>query len=466
MKTQAGEAPRRRRKGGQQRRHPTPAALERFARGTAGRRQARLVVAHLLTGCQRCRKALAALAKGDPSGGAQDDGARELAYRRAFERATAAARHRAEEMKQEAAASRGALPRLSGQPRSRQLLLVRNSRSLRSWSACEILLADGSPPERGQEAARVAQGELALSVALDLEQERYGEGPVTDLRARAAAELARALHLAGRADDARELLGDAFVLLEQGTGDPLVRARIYDVAASVLPAGEAPERAASYLERAFHLYRRFGDEHMAGRLLVKRATRAGLRGEPAGRLKLLVEAAFLIDPHRDRLLAWTSIQNMLWGLVELRRFAAAEELLEESRYLSVEFDDGPQAYRLAWLEGRIAGGLGRAAAAEGGLVTACQGFLATGQVVDALLVAMDLARLLVPQRRWVEGQMLFESMLGCMQSGGMGREALAAVEAVRGALRRREVPLFLIDETTRQLEGLQQESPSPSAADG
>jgi tetratricopeptide (TPR) repeat protein len=465
MKAKAAVAPRRHGKGRPPQRHPTPAALARFARGTAGRRQARQVVAHLLAGCSECRRALAALAKGE-RGGAQDESARERAYRRAFARATVAARHRAEEMQQEDAASRGAMPRLSGQPQSRQLLLVRNSRSLRSWSACEILLAGGSSPGSGQPAARVAQGELALSVALDLEQERYGEGPLTDLRARAVAELARALQLAGRSDEARELLGDAFVLLEQGTGDPLVRARLYDVAASVLPAGEPPERAARYLERAFHLYRRFGDEHMAGRLLVKRATWAGLRGEPAGRLELLVEAAFLIDPHRDRLLAWTSIQNMLWGLVELRRYAAAEELLGESRYLAVEFDDGPQAHRLAWLEGRIAGGLGRAAAAEEKLLAACQGFLATGQVVDGLLVAMDLARLLVPQRRWAEGQLLFEGMLGRLRSGGMGREALAAVEAVRGALRRREVPLFLIDETARQLEGLQQEPRSPSAADG
>lgn len=430
--------------------HPPASALVGFARGKLEQGEARWVVAHLLSGCRQCRAALGQSALG-ALGRAPWEAKDATPYARAFERAKMAVQQRIEDLAREEKASRQAVPRLASLPRARQWLLVRNSRYLRSSALCEALWAEGLAGERASPTRMIELAELALGVAFELEKERYGDGLVTDLRARAAAELANALRLAGRPQVAREIMAAALELAGNGTGDPLLRARIYDLAAPLFP-GEEPEGAASrLLERAFHLYRRFGDEHLAGRILFKRAIASEAAVEPSGRLKLLVQAADLIDPQRDRWLAWASIHSMLWGLVELGRYRAAAELLEESRELYAEFAGRLDARWLARLEGRIAAGLSDAARAEDKLLAAYDEAIGDGDLVHALLVAMDLAALLLPQERLVEARWLIEDLLGCAEGAGLEGELVSALELLRDHLGRPGEATALVAEMSKLL---------------
>lgn len=428
--------------------HPPAAILAGFAHGEVEQHEACWVVAHLLGGCRRCRTLVLAAGglPGNSSGAAEP-----TPYALAFERAKSAARRKTVELAREEQASRQAVPRLASLPRARQWLLVRNSRHLRSVALCEALwsesLADGrTVPER-----MVDLAELALGVAFELEKERYGDGLITDLRARAAAEMANVLRLAGKLQAARETMAAALELVENGTGDPLLRARIYDLAASLFPGEEADGIAPRLLERAFHLYRRFGDRHQAGRVLLKRAIAAAGEAEPTGRLELLVQAADLIDPQRDRWLAWASIHSMLWGLVELERFRAAAELLEESRELYAEFSDRIDRRWLSRLEGRIAAGLSDSKRAEEKLLAAYEEATAAGDLHHALLVAMDLADLMLRQDRAMEARVLIEDLLQAVRGARLGEELTSALGLLREHLERPEDALSLVEEVSKIL---------------
>ena len=89
-------------------------------------------------------------------------------------------------------------------------------------------------------------------------------------------------------------------------------------------------------------------------------------------------------------------------LCQRGEFAAAAELVAANRPLYEELGDSWVGTRLAWLEARIARGLGDAEAAERHLRAALNAFLGEGNGFNAALAALDLGRLLLEQGRTVE----------------------------------------------------------------
>jgi hypothetical protein len=74
----------------------------------------------------------------------------------------------------------------------------------------------------------------ALEVAQHLEPDVYGEKVVADLQAQAWADLGNALRVADKLSLATIALQKALELRKQGTGSPLLRARLAELTASLL----------------------------------------------------------------------------------------------------------------------------------------------------------------------------------------------------------------------------------------
>jgi len=422
--------------------HPDPAVLGRFARGEAQGEEVRGVVRHLLRRCTECGTALAQVAPElvlpDPRQ------CLELSYQDAIHRAAAVARARVGQLNKEHPVSRDFVVTLQSQPRARKLLLLHNSERGRAWGVCEELMAASFEQRHENPARMVELADLAFRVASDLDAERYGATPVIDLQTRAAAELANALRVGEQMEQSLKVMLGALQLLQHGSGDPLLRARVYDLAASVLRHRQRIGLTVALLERAFHIYRRLGEDHLAGRILLKRAITEGHRSEPLACLDLLVQAVELIDPRQDRHLAWLAIHNLLWGLVELGRCEAAAELLAESQSLYDEFSDRLNVLTRLWLEGRIASGLGREHEAEARFFDAIEGFNRVGKHLDAAMVSLDYALLLGRQGRLREVQGVINDILSTFRAMKREREAIAALLVLQDALERQRVPFYLI----------------------
>src|SRR5262249_15698707 len=90
--------------------------------------------------------------------------------------------------------------------------------------------------------------------------------------------------------------------------------------------------------------------------------------------------------------------------------------------------------RRAWVEGRIARGLGQVAEAEALFVVARDGFLAEGIPYDTALVALELALIYAEQGRSAELKRLAAELVPIFSSQQIHREALAGLGFFRRAV--------------------------------
>lgn len=424
-----------------QKTHPKKAVLRSFARSEASSEEVREVVRHLLRGCEACGRTLAEVAPELYRRGPVEEP--ERVYEEAMVRAVETAQARSSALRREKAGATRFVPSLCAQPRPRRLMLLSNSDRGQQWAVCEDLLEASFECRLESPQQMVELAELAFRVAVRLDPERYGRAQVIDLQARTAAELANALRVADKHEEALETMVGALQMLKHGSGDPLLKARVYDLASSLLLQRQRVGLSIDLLKRSYRIYRRFGDQHLAGRSLLKRAVSEGYK-TPAASLALLVEAVELIDPYRDRHLAWTAVHNLLWGLMEIGRYEAARELLEESRPLYEEFSDRRNVLLRLWLEGRLAAGLGHLEQAEMYYIEAYMGFNRAGRPYNAALVQLDLALLLGSQGRLDEVRSLVGEILATFRALKSEREAIAALLMLKDNLDRHGVLPYLI----------------------
>lgn len=430
--------------------HPDPASFERFLDPVTPREEKRLIVAHLLRRCPECRATLARVLE-------RLDVSRDPDYLPGLDRAIAsaseAALRRRSELAREATFAERFVERLRQASRAQQRLLIANSAQGRWVSVCEELLAQGFALRHDDVFLMAELIGLAFEVALDLDEERYGRLPVIDLRVRAAVEFANALRVTEQMDLALLTLDTAARMLPMSSGDPLLRARLFDVAASILMQAQQWQIAIDLLRDVHRLYLRLGDRHLAGRTLVKMASAEGLRNETVRTIELHLAAATLIDPRRDRELVWSLVHGLLWALADLEQYTFLRSLFEECRGLYDEIPGRMKQLRRKWLEGRLAAGLGEDLRAEVLLVEVAHGLSRDGKHYEAALAKLDLSLLLGRQGRVREVRRLVEEMLATFRAYRLESDAIAAFLALRGALREREFPRLLVKQVQVFLRG-------------
>jgi len=297
----------------------------------------------------------------------------------------------------------------------------------------EMLLAASADQRYTDPQEMVHLAELALFAAERLEQDRYGRAVISDMRARAWAELANAYRVAEDFVEAEQAMVRAVGWQSRGSGDPWLVARIATLMASLLADERRFADAGELLDQVHAFYCRTGDRHLAGRTLITRGIFAGYDNEPREALTLLTQGLEMIDSREDWRLAAQAVQAILWNLVECRRYRQARIHLWRSRSLLVRHGGSLHLLRLRWLDGRIYAGLGDLGRAERELLATRQGFEAAGSPYDAALVSLDLAAVWLRQRKTSQVRLLVDEMIATFRALRIGREAVAALLLLREA---------------------------------
>lgn len=328
----------------------------------------------------------------------------------------------------------GLFSELSQHAVEKRPLLVRNCPRFHTWGLCEILLRSS----REQNFQNPALGEnlalLALDVLDQLDPACYGVEALRDLRARAWAYTANSRRVKGDLRGAEEAFALAFTSLKQGSREPMERAVLLDLQASLLRAQRRFGKSLSLLRRATTIFLELGERHRAGRALVKMSTVHHVAGSPGQAMPLLYQALDLIDGAREPRLLLVAWHNLINGLAESGRFMEAQKLLAQARPLYQQFPEHWTHNRYTWVEGMIARGLGQQEHAEALFLSARNGFLAEGAAYDVALVSLDLASLYAEQGRMAELKRLAEEMVPIFSSRQIHREALAALAFWRQAV--------------------------------
>ena len=360
-------------------------------------------------------------------------------YDKALDRSALKGRSLSALYEQERSVASGLLVELLGHPAERRQIMVRHNPRFQTWGLFDLLLKRSS--EQNFEDAIQAEilARLALEIPEHLNASIHGPERVADMRARAWAHVGNALRVKADLHEAEDAFQKAFAHLQRGTREPMERAVLLDLRASLLRAQRRFGEALHLLRRAIAIFRNLGERHRAGRALVSMSTVQHMAGEPERAIPLLYEALDLIDPAREPQLMLFAWHNLIDDLAEAGQFLEAHKLLLKARPLYQRFQNAWTQNRLRWVEGRIARGLGHTGQAEALFLAARTGFLAEDAAYDTALVSLDLSSLYAEQRRLPELKRLAEEMLPIFQAQDVHREALAALQLFQEAARQQEL---------------------------
>jgi tetratricopeptide (TPR) repeat protein len=402
----------------------------------AGRLEAsdrRRVILHLLGGCSWCRsqmKSLAAPLLGEELWAAAKPVAEE-SYDEALSRAAAAAKSFLGRWRKERAKLQRALSLLEQFPTGLKdkNFPARQAQALHGWPLCEALLRKSYEARFSDPKRMLNLAEDAAGVAKHARPEKYPwPGFLSDLRARAFAELGNAYRINDRLSEADAAFKRARNYLEEGTGDFFLHARVLDLEASLRRAQRRLEDAIALLDQVYGLYLEAGDLHLAGRALISKSISTHYRGCPREAVGLCEEGLRFLEPGRDPHLITVSQQVLLDALTDSGEYRKASRLLLQSGFRKAFEGEPLNLLKLRWMEGRIHAGLGRQAQAERAFCEARREFVRRGQVYDAAMVGLDLAALWLRQGQAVQVQELAEEMYATFKHLGVPLEAAKALQ--------------------------------------
>ena len=415
--------------------HPDRETLERFSSGGLPPEEGAWIEKHLRSGCAVCQKtvddlllSLADDLPDTPHWSWDDEESLKQTVSRLEQRMKLIRLERE-------AASLLADELLSRTPRERQELarMGRPRSKFQTFAVCERLIERSFQEGFKDPARSVEVAELAIRLADGLDAGYYGHTVVHDLKARAWAYLGNARRISSDLTGAEQALAHAGALAELGSADPLEEARILDFKASLLSDQGRFERAVDLLDAVIDIYEEIRDPHRKGRALISQALFLSYAGRPERTVERIRQGLDLIDGEEEPRLVLMARHNLAWALNDCGRSAEALRQLESFRHAYGEFPDPWTALRLAWLEGRIAAGLGKLEEAGRLLRQVRERFVGQALGYDASMVTLDLAALYLREGRTAEVRQLAAEMLPIFLSQDVHRQALAALAAFQRA---------------------------------
>jgi len=433
-------------------RHPSAAELDRFLLGEMSPRQAAPVISHLLTGCPRCREAMVPLsslvfATGPtpeevPSSGAEYD----FPMFKAF----ATARQYAAVNKERS----GDRPAFQRSPVSLEALPA-NPPKQTAQERCEALIERCRTLRYSDPEGMVLSASLAVNLAQQALSKQGESADLIDLEARAWAELGNAHRVADDMVEAEATLSRALIRSGEGTGDPLLLARIMDLTASLYIDQRRFQEARQLLDSVYAIYQHTGDTQAAARTFISRGLASNRAFDPEEAIGFLAEGIRRIDPTHDPKLILAAVHGLLWSLVDAGRDVQANWLLAEARPLyeahGERFDRLPQL----WLEGRIASHLGQDEKAETILLRVREEYRDSDIAYDVALVSLDLATLWLRQGRTAEIKSLLDETIAILNAKHLQREALGALLMLKKAFESDQATAALVRTATIELSRLE-----------
>jgi tetratricopeptide (TPR) repeat protein len=436
--------------------HPTAAELEGFVLGDISAERARAVITHLVPGCRVCGAVLAPYlpmlfgkmnrsAAPPPPTADRYDGALGRAMDSIRRLGVTLPTVKSAEQKTREAVDLLAANGLEGLQDVPSYLLglpLYEALLERSWAL------------RHEDPVQMVQ----LAQCATLLADRYDDGELdakelADLRCRAWIELGNAYRVADELERAEDALGHATELFLKGTEDELLGARFFSAQASLFAARRYFEMACSTQDLVAMIYRRQGDEHLAGRALIMKGIFIGYQGDSEEAIRFVQRGLSSIDQRRDPGLVFTALQCQARLLVDCGRFREARRVLWNLGHLDV--GGRVNELKVRWLEGQIHVGLEDFGHAELALQQVKEGFEEVGLKYKAALAGLELGAVWLRKGRLEAAEGIALECTGIFLSLGIRRELLASILVLRKAAETRHLTLALLDQVIHALQEME-----------
>jgi len=378
-----------------------------------------LALGHLFHLCATCRNEY------DSWRAERSEEGAPASYELVVERVIAASEEIAAEVEAERQAAQPRLEVLLALPREeRRAAIERTPQEYQGPAIAKLLIDDSLAQMPGRPRDAMALAELAMAV---LHHSEYS-GYVVELYARATAHAANALRVCGKLPEASLLLDSArFLLRGEGGGDRLVRAELDNFEGGLRRAERRFDEAEALLQRAILTYEGQEMSELASRSLLNLGLIYQEQQESSRAAQTAEKAARLLDPEAEPALYLYARHNFALSLCEAGQFEDARDILAENAPLHARYGDQLSHLRVAWVEGKIARGLGHLEEAESHFLVSRYGFLKHDIAFDAALVSLELASLYLETGRTAEVQELAAEMVAVFNRLEIHREATSAL---------------------------------------
>jgi transcriptional regulator with XRE-family HTH domain len=319
--------------------------------------------------------------------------------------------------------------RLQAYPPAVRRALVQESAEFQNAALCE-LLCEESIRAAGDSARRALR--LARLAVLVAERVPGGEGWRRRVLGYCLAHLANALRVASRLPAAADVLERAAELWQAGADDDpglLNEARFLHLEASLRRDRRDLPEALALLDRALAADR-WGE---TASLLIGKSKALEEMGDFAGSIAVLQQAEAQINGDRDLVKLFSIHHNLAANLCLLDRHGEAHERLPEVRALARRLGNAFDTLRVAWLEAKVAAGLGSTAEAIAAFERVRAGFAHRGIAYDAALVTLELAELYASLGRTADVKALARKSAHVFRQQQVHREARRALDLFRRA---------------------------------
>jgi tetratricopeptide (TPR) repeat protein len=419
--------------------HLTRNELERFRVNRSGPIEKRKVMAHLLGGCEPCRK-----------NAREVFFPRKLDYTRMFERlegvllqadvAVRAERRRGEELWR----------LLEPLDATQRVLWVKNDPRLHVWGLYNLLLAEARKVLRQDRGAAVGLYHLAWMIAQKLNPEIYGDARVRDFQGIAATHLGNAKRLYGDLRGAEEDLARAEELLGLGTGDLLDRAHLLGIRATLKSDLGYFEDASTLFREAVSCAHQMGDRQLEATHLIAWSSSVGWV-DPERALELAGRAEARLDPGTDLHLELGVRHLQVGWLSELGRTEEARALVEQHRHLYDGFSDPVTRGRLLRLEGLLTRNEGNLEESERKLRELVALYEQHDFDLDLALAGVELSQVLSLRGKVAEASSILRGLYPFLESRKLHGDILSSWMVLQDAMQRDAVQAQMFRDLTMTL---------------
>jgi len=305
------------------------------------------------------------------------------------------------------------------------------------WALCERLCAESERAAAADARQALDLADLALKIATLC---RGGEAWLSRLQGYAWAFVGNARRVANDLVGADEAFARSTELWPAGQPDPhrlLDESRIHDLQASLRKDQRRWPEALDLLDQAWSSAR---SEDVRARLLLKKSAISTLMSDFQG----AIEAIHRIkDVEVEPRIRFGARFNLAVNYCQLGKHESAASLLPQIRRMAQQLGNSLDLIRTAWLEGKVAAGLGRRLEAIPALERVREEFAGRGLGCDMALVTLELAVLYLEEGHAIKVRELARQMFTILKSQGIHREMLAAVKLFYDAAERRDATVEL-----------------------
>ncbi|HKH46516.1 MAG TPA: hypothetical protein VKM72_17780 [Thermoanaerobaculia bacterium] len=349
-----------------------------------------------------------------------------LAYDRIIDRVLYDLAPRIRQASRERAEAPALLAELVRHAPGQREMLVRNARRFRSFSLCLLLLDRSREMSPGDPRGGEGWALLALHLTDFLDLGVYGSELIEDIRGRSWSFLANTRRISGDLLGAERAFACAEEHLRQGTRDPLERAQMLVLKATLCRVQCRFGEAERLLRRALSIWLWAGESRRAVEAMLTWSVVYSEHYEPERAIRLLREASGLPAALSDPQLALAIHHNLAMSLIQAEKFLEAEGLLLHNRDLYDQFQLPGAELSRQWAEGQLASGRGKMAEAEARFSELQSTYLKQGRIDDAAHLNLELALVCLATGRPAEAEALANEALTIFGGLRVERETLAA----------------------------------------